>query len=352
MGKLLRDWDAIPEAISLLKEGKIIAFPTETVYGMACLASSEKGFEALVKAKRRPADKPFTLMVGSLAEVAKYGVVDAKIIALAKEFMPGEVTFLLKARNGLPKHIDLGTGVIGIRFCNNPHVNALIEELGEPLLVPSANRSGEAPLKTGKEVEKEFLDDLSLIFDGECVDQTPSTVVDLSTPGEIRKIRDGKLDFGAILLKYNEDVTSKIAIACDHGGFILKEAAKKHLSGMGYEVLDFGTDSEASCDYPLFAFAAAKSVARGECDKGILFCTSGEGISMAANKIKGIRCGIGYDDIATAKTVEHNFANMVAFGQKYMQEADVLRRIDIFLIEKPSTVVRYGRRLKQILDIE
>ncbi len=127
----------------------------------------------------------------------------------------------------------------------------------------------------------------------------------------------------------------KIAFACDHGGFIAKEEVVNHLKEKGYEVLDFGTYSLDSCHYPEFAFAASKAVASKKADKGILICSSGEGVAMCANKVPGIRCGIGYNDEVSHLTVEHNHANMIAFGAKFMDIKDIIRRIDIFLDSKP-----------------
>ena len=142
----------------------------------------------------------------------------------------------------------------------------------------------------------------------------------------------------------------KISIGSDHGGLDYKEAIKKHLEGK-YEVIDVGTYSEDSCHYPQFGIAAAKLVSSGQCDFGIVVCTSGEGIMIAANKIKGVRCALGYCDEVSALARQHNDANMIAFGQKFMALEDVLRRVDIFL----STDFEGGRhatRVQMIIDEE
>lgn len=123
----------------------------------------------------------------------------------------------------------------------------------------------------------------------------------------------------------------KIAFACDHGGYPVKEAIIKMLKEEGHEVIDCGTYSLDSCNYPEFAHACAEKVKNKEADKGILVCSSGEGVMMVANKVKGIRCGIGYNDEVSHLIVEHNHANMIAFGAKFMSEEDILRRIRIFL---------------------
>ncbi len=123
----------------------------------------------------------------------------------------------------------------------------------------------------------------------------------------------------------------RIAIGSDHGGVDQKDEVVKYLKSKGYEVIDVGTNSHDSCHYPVFGAEVAKRVANKECDFGIVICTSGEGICMAANKIKGVRCGIGYNDDVSRLMRQHNDANVIAFGAKFMETKDVLRRIDIFL---------------------
>ena len=143
----------------------------------------------------------------------------------------------------------------------------------------------------------------------------------------------------------------KIAIGSDHGGFDQKEVVIKHLKGKGYEVTDVGTYSHESCHYPIFGAEVGKLVAANKCDFGIVICTSGEGICMAANKIKGIRCGIGYNDEVSKLMRQHNNANVISFGAKFMCDDDVIRRVDIFL----STEFEGGRhaeRVKIISNLE
>lgn len=123
----------------------------------------------------------------------------------------------------------------------------------------------------------------------------------------------------------------KIALGSDHGGYDYKQAILAHLLKEGYQVIDCGTFSKESCDYPQFAFAAAQKVSTKEADYGILICTTGEGIMMAANKVEHVRCSIGYNDEVTILSRQHNNANMIAFGQKFMALEDVIRRVDLFL---------------------
>lgn len=143
----------------------------------------------------------------------------------------------------------------------------------------------------------------------------------------------------------------KIAVGSDHGGLEYKDAIKEHLEKQGHEVIDVGTYSKDSCHYPLFGGYVAKKVASHECDYGVVVCTSGEGIMMSANKVKGVRCGIGYNDDVSRLMRQHNDANVIAFGQKFMELEDVLRRVDIFL----STEFEGGRhqtRVDMISDLE
>jgi len=123
----------------------------------------------------------------------------------------------------------------------------------------------------------------------------------------------------------------KIAIGSDHGGLEYKNAIKEHLEKLGHEVSDVGTYSKDSCHYPMFGEAVARKVASKECDYGVVVCTSGEGISIAANKVKGVRCGIAYNDDVARLMRQHNNANVISFGQAFMSLEDVIRRVDIFL---------------------
>ena len=123
----------------------------------------------------------------------------------------------------------------------------------------------------------------------------------------------------------------KISIGSDHGGFIAKEALKQHLEQEGYEVIDVGTNSLDSCNYAEFGLKAAELVSAGTCEFGVVICTSGEGISIAANKVHGIRCGLAYNDEVASLIRQHNDCNMISFGAKFMKIEDIICRTDIFL---------------------
>ncbi|MBQ9512453.1 MAG: ribose 5-phosphate isomerase B [Lachnospiraceae bacterium] len=144
----------------------------------------------------------------------------------------------------------------------------------------------------------------------------------------------------------------KVAIGSDHGGFALKEQIVAHLKEKGYEVEDFGTHTTDSCDYPDYGVLAAKAVADGTCDKGIVVCTTGIGISMAANKIKGIRCGLCHDVTTARLTREHNDANVLALGGGFIAPFLGLEMVDVFLTTPFSNEEKHIRRIDKVMRIE
>ena len=136
----------------------------------------------------------------------------------------------------------------------------------------------------------------------------------------------------------------KIALGCDHGGYALKEQVKTWLTELGYEYEDFGCDSTDSCDYPDFGAAAAHAVADGICEKGIVICTTGIGISIAANKVKGVRCGHCADCLQAKLTRQHNDANMMAIGAGFTGPNMAKEMVRVFL----STEFEGGRHQRRV----
>ncbi len=143
-----------------------------------------------------------------------------------------------------------------------------------------------------------------------------------------------------------------IAIGSDHGGFDLKEQVKQHLRDKGYEVKDFGCFDKSSVDYPDFGIAAARAVANGECEKGIVVCTTGIGISIAANKVKGIRCALCSDTLSAKMTRLHNDANMLALGGGMVGVNLGLDIVDTFLGTPFSGEEKHARRIRKIAEAE
>ena len=144
----------------------------------------------------------------------------------------------------------------------------------------------------------------------------------------------------------------KIALGCDHGALALKEALIPHLEKMGYEVKDFGTYTSASCDYPDFAGPAAQAVGSGECEKGIVLCTTGIGVSITANKVKGIRCALLSDVMSARMTREHNDTNMMAMGAGVVGQMLALEIVDTWLGTEFSHNERHRRRIDKVMALE
>ena len=143
----------------------------------------------------------------------------------------------------------------------------------------------------------------------------------------------------------------KISIACDHGAFALKERLKARLLEQGHEVTDCGTHSTESCDYPDFGVAAAKLVADGMCHRGVVLCTTGIGMSMAANKVKGIRAAACSDTFSARATREHNNANILCMGERVVGEGLAVMLVEAFL-NAEFQGGKHQRRIDQFMALE
>ena len=139
-----------------------------------------------------------------------------------------------------------------------------------------------------------------------------------------------------------------IAIGSDHGGFALKQALMKHLEARGLAFKDYGTYTEASCDYPVYAKAVANAVANGECERGIIICGTGIGVSITANKVPGIRAALCGDCFSAEATRQHNDANVLCMGARVTGEGLALKIADIFLDTPFSEDERHKRRISMI----
>ena len=144
----------------------------------------------------------------------------------------------------------------------------------------------------------------------------------------------------------------KIAIGCDHGALALKNTVVEHLTQKGYEVKDFGTYTLDSCDYPDYAGPAAKAVASGACDKGIVLCTTGIGASIVANKVDGVRCALLSDLMSARLTREHNDTNVMALGAGVVGKNLALEIVDTWLGTEFSGDARHARRIAKVMDLE
>lgn len=139
-----------------------------------------------------------------------------------------------------------------------------------------------------------------------------------------------------------------IALGCDHGGYAMMQEVKKHLEERGIAYKDFGCDSEASVDYPIYAKKVANAIVEGQCESGILICGTGIGISIAANKVKGIRAALCHDCFSAAATREHNNANILAMGARVIGAGLALKIVDTFIDTPFSNDERHIRRIDMI----
>lgn len=141
-----------------------------------------------------------------------------------------------------------------------------------------------------------------------------------------------------------------VALGSDHGGYELKQEVIQYLKKHNLEYRDYGCDSTSSCDYPVYAKKVANAIVSGECDKGILICGTGIGISIAANKVKGIRAALCHDTFSAQATREHNDANILAMGARVIGSGLAIKIVDTFLNTEFSNDERHIRRIEQIED--
>ncbi len=140
----------------------------------------------------------------------------------------------------------------------------------------------------------------------------------------------------------------KIALGSDHVGFDMKQVVRKHLEEKGYECVDYGSESSARCDYPIYGERVGRAVAAGECDLGVLICGTGIGISLAANRVPGIRAAVCSEAYSAQLTREHNNANIIAFGARVVGEGTALSIVDAFL----NAQFQGGRHAERVALLE
>lgn len=187
-----------------LYKNEVIAFPTETVYGLGCLSSNEIAFNNLVKIKNRVPNKPFTMMISRVDMIKNYCELNELALKIAKKYMPGSITLLVKRKNNIPSYLYLESDYIGFRIPKNKDLIELIEFVGEPLLVPSANKSNEKPCLKAQEVYDVFNNEIPLIIkkDDDLIDDVPSTILQIDG-NNIKLIREGKLKLEEIKKELN-----------------------------------------------------------------------------------------------------------------------------------------------------
>ena len=180
----------------LLNHG-VVAFPTETVMGLGVIFDDFPAYLKLNDIKNRPNDKPYTMMLDSYVEISKYAQTSDIFSEIAEKCSDFPMTFLLKKKDVVPGFVTHDTDVIGVRVPNHPMIRKLIHLVGKPLLVPSANKSGDKPAINTDQTIGIFHDEVNYYIYGECIGGTPSTIIDL-TDKEIKIIREGDLTLDEI----------------------------------------------------------------------------------------------------------------------------------------------------------
>lgn len=196
-----------PEPAEILRAGGIVCFPTETVYGIACRFDREDSYERLNRIKRRPPEKPYTMMLSEVGKIDSYAYTDDIQKALISRFMPGQVTFILNRKECVPDFATSGSPRIGIRVPEPQELRDFLSRVGVPLLVPSANRSGEKPAGSAREVEEIFGDEIDCVIDAAMGGGVPSTVV-LLAEGRPVLLRAGAVPFERIIEEYEKELRS------------------------------------------------------------------------------------------------------------------------------------------------
>ena len=180
------------DALQALNDHQVIAFPTETVFGLGVFYDDFEAYNLLNKVKNRKEDKPYTMMLYDINEINKYADVDKKYLPIIKKYMPGSLTILVKAKENVPNYVTHDTKIIGIRIPSNKEALELLNFVKKPLLVPSANKADQKPALNDEEVKNIFGDEIRVVIPGKAIGGQASTIIDL-TGREIKLIRKGPI---------------------------------------------------------------------------------------------------------------------------------------------------------------
>ncbi len=338
--------DQMQELLSDLHCDGVVAFPTDTVYGLAVRIHSPHAIMKLTQAKNRPQDKPYPLLVSSLSQIETFAQLTHRDRQLIKQWMPGSVTFVFNKKASLESGYFALSKTIAFRMPTDGWIKTLLDQLDEPLLLTSANISGEPVALTSDEVMASLNGKIDCVVTGRAEGGVASTIIDASQR-TLKLIRNGKIEMQEIQKKVDT-----VALACDHGAYPHKEAIKARLIELGYTVEDFGTNDGAPVDYPDTVYPASKSVSDGKNTWGIVLCGTGIGASITANKVKGIRCALVFDQETARITREHNDSNILALGGRLTDVKTAVEIAEIWLSSPFSNEERHIRRIEKVKAIE
>lgn len=335
---------AAAEAARVLANGGLVIFPTETVYG---IGSRPEQAERLRQAKGRPDGKPFQLLAASLDMARAAGARFAPAaLRLGRAFWPGPMTLVVPERHG---------GTVGVRIPDAAFVAAVLRALGGPVAASSANRAGR-PAPAAAPAAAEFGEAVELIIDaGPIAGGAASVVIDATGP-QPRILRPGVITEQQILEVWNAKETDvsddrRIAVASDHAATEVKDRLIAHLRANGWDVTDFTQITDGRADYPVPAHKVGKAVAAGLFARGLLLCGSGLGISIAANKVPGVRAALCPLVEFARLSREHNDANILVLPGRVPipdRHEDIL---DVWLQTPFSNEPRHKQRIAMIEDL-
>ena len=184
---------------TIFREGNVVALPTDTVFGLACIYDSKKAFDDLVKLKQRPSNKPFTLLFKNVEQVKKFCRLNKMEKKFLEDFFPGKVTILLRLKKEVPEHVDFNTGIVGVRIIKSKEFENLMDVLEKPILLTSCNVSGKPILKNISQIQKTFGKKLPFIFDLKIkMEDKPTTIVKFEN-NLVKIIREGSIPSKKIL---------------------------------------------------------------------------------------------------------------------------------------------------------
>lgn len=348
MQTLRLDQTEIIRVAEALKSGQVVAIPTETVFGFAVLASSKDAFDRLMDVKKRPSDKAFPLVVPNFESINQLASPSFLAHRIIQQFLPGPLTVVVPVKQGLPTHINGGQDTVAIRMPDHTFVRTLMATLNEPILLTSANFSGQPALLNDEQVFAQFDGLVAVIVKGNCSAAIPSTIIRVDG-NDIRLLREGSISLATIQSFAARPFV--ISIGSDHAAFDMKQEMVRYLKSQGIEVSDVGTHTKDSCDYPVYAIDAAEQVAKGLAQLGVVICGTGIGASIAANKVKGIRAALVQSVDFAKLAKQHNDANVIALSGRFSSVETNEAILDAWL-HSFYEAGRHTRRVNQIHQYE
>ena len=352
-GRALDTSTNIHAAVKVLKQGKPIVFPTDTVVGLGVAVNYASSPVEIAHIKGRDEQKPIAWLVAGPEALDTYGKnVPAYAYELAREGWPGALTLVVEASEEVPEAYRSDAGTIGLRVSASHVVRALIDQVG-PLATSSANAAGDMPACKVSDINKALAEQVGYILDDESEGTGCASRVADCTGSKAQELRSSKepLHENKSVPKQGKEHSMIISIGADHGGFEQKEQLRAYLEGEGHNVIDRGCFTDERCDYPDFAEPVARDVAGGQADYGVLVCGTGIGMALAADKVPGVRAAnitrVDFAELAR----QHNNANVVTLSGRFVDIETNKHILDTFL----HTEFEGGRhvaRVAKIMDLD